>query len=272
MTWKRLKKNLLAGLGVAFALLVLPKFALTYIALGLIDVLRNEHKNFELFDRYFFGNGFFTAWLFAPLNLFVDIFCYRNKRVYGIEDFSEDCRQEITQVLSVFDRRKKDIIGRIDRELETEKRGMFVFRWFGKRYNSEFIELNQPFQHIRTIAVSIFDGQESTTSHFGPLRMTLRLLYNLTPGDSLKAFIQCGRTKHYWCDNPLFIFDDTLIHRSVNEDDGRRYCVFIDVMRPSPVPRVLSMLLRPLTVISHHSRSIFYRRWKILGVSKTSMF
>ena len=272
MTWKRLKKNLLAGLGVAFALLVLPKFALTYIALGLIDVLRNEHKNFELFDRYFFGNGFFTAWLFAPLNLFVDIFCYRNKRVYGIEDFSEDCRQEITQVLSVFDRRKKDIIGRIDRELETEKRGMFVFRWFGKRYNSEFIELNQSFQHVRTIAVSIFDGQESTTSHFGPLRMTLRLLYNLTPGDSLKAFIQCGRTKHYWCDNPLFIFDDTLIHRSVNEDDGRRYCVFIDVMRPSPVPRVLSMLLRPLTVISHHSRSIFYRRWKILGVSKTSMF
>ena len=68
MTWKRLKKNILAALGVAAALILMPYFALTYIVLGLIDVMRNERKTVELFDRYFFGNGFFTAWLFSPIS------------------------------------------------------------------------------------------------------------------------------------------------------------------------------------------------------------
>ena len=268
MTGKRLKKNLLAALGVAAALLIMPVFALTYIALGLIDVLRNERKNFELFDRYFFGNGFFTAWLFAPVNLFVDLFCYRNKRIYRPEDFSPACRQEISDVLSAFDEHKEKIIARIDEELGDERRGMFVYRWFGKRYNSEIAEFNRPFEHLRTIAVSVFDGNESTTSHFGPLRLTLRILYNLTPTESTDVFIECGNTKHVWCDDPLFIFDDTLIHRSVNDTEGRRYCVFMDVMRPSPVPKLLATLLAPLSAVSQQSRSIFYRRWRMLGADQ----
>jgi beta-hydroxylase len=268
MTWKRLKKNILAALGVAAALFLMPYFALAYIALGLIDVMRNERKTVELFDRYFFGNGFFTAWLFAPVNLLVDLFCFRNKRVYRPEDFSDDCRREIDEALAVFVARKDEIIARIDQELETERRGMFVYRWFGRQYNTELEELNKPFEHLRTIAVSVFDGRESTTSHFGPLRLTLRILYNLNPSQSADMFIECGNTKHYWRDDPLFIFDDTLIHRSVNENEGRRYCVFMDVMRPSPVPRFMLGLLRPLAAVSQQSRAIFYRRWKMLGMDE----
>jgi len=264
---KRLKKTALTVIGVAAALLLIPYFALTYIALGLIDLWRNERKNFELFDRYFFGNGFFTAWLFAPVNLLVDLFCYRNRRIYRLEDFSEEARREISEVLSVFDANKDAIIERIDNELGTERRGMYVYRWFGKPYNQDIAEFNKPFEHLRTIAVSVFDGNESTTAHFGPLRLTLRILYNLTPAESPDVFIECGHTKHYWHEDPLFIFDDTLIHRSVNEKEGRRYCVFMDVMRPSPYPRLLSALLRPLAAVSQQSRSIFYRRWKMLGAS-----
>ena len=55
----------------------------SYIVLGLVDVL------IELFDRYFFGNGFFTA-LFAPVNLFVDLFCYRNFRPDLAEEIEAD--------------------------------------------------------------------------------------------------------------------------------------------------------------------------------------
>ena len=252
-------------LGVSFALWAVPRFAMTYILFGLLDVLRNERKNFELFDRYFFGNGFFTAWLFSPVNLFVDLFCYRNKRVYRLDDFSEECQLEIRDILTVFENKKNQIIQNIDKELGKDKRGMYVYRWFGKQYESEFKELNKPFKYITTIAISVFTENESTTSHFGPLRLTLRLLYNLTSVDGNKAFIECGRTKHYWRDNPMFIFDDTLIHRSVNNEEVRRYCVFIDVMRPSPVPGLLSGILRPLTMASERSRSIFYRRWKMLG-------
>ena len=61
MAWKRLKKTILAMLGVSFALWAVPRFAMTYILFGLLDVFRNERKNFELFDRYFFGNGFLAT-------------------------------------------------------------------------------------------------------------------------------------------------------------------------------------------------------------------
>ncbi|MEC8173100.1 MAG: aspartyl/asparaginyl beta-hydroxylase domain-containing protein, partial [Pseudomonadota bacterium] len=163
---------------------------------------------------------------------------------------------------------KEKIIARIDAELGDDRRGMFVYRWFGKRYNSEIAEFNRPFEHLRTIAVSVFDGNESTTSHFGPLRLTLRILYNLTPTESADVFIECGNTKHVWCDDPLFIFDDTLIHRSVNNTEGRRSCVFMDVMRPSPVPKLLAALLALLSAVSQQSRSIFYRRWRMLGADQ----
>jgi beta-hydroxylase len=29
------------------------------------------------------------------------------------------------------------------------------------------------------------------------------------------------------------MFDDTLLHRSVNDTDETRYCAFIDILRPS---------------------------------------
>lgn len=264
---KRLKKSVLAVLGTGAAVYLVPYFALGYIALGLIDVWRNERKNFELFDRYFFGNGFFTAWLFSPINLLVDLMAYRNKGVYKLEDFSAPARREVEDVLAAFTAHKDEIIARIDRELGDDRRGMFVYRWFGKPYNTEIEALNAPFEHLRTIAVSVFDGEESTTAHFGPLRLTLRVLYNLTPAKDSDVFIECGHTKHYWRDDPMFIFDDTLIHRSVNEDSGRRYCVFLDIMRPSPVPRLMLGLLRPLAAVSQQSRAIFYRRWKMLGAS-----
>ena len=145
MTWKRLKKSISAAPGVAAALILMPYFALTYIGPGLIDVMRNERKTVGLFDRYFFGNGLFTVWLFAPINFLVDLFCYRNKRVYRPGDFSDDSRREIDEALAVFIARKDENIARIARELETERRGMFVYRGFGKQYNSEIEELNKPF-------------------------------------------------------------------------------------------------------------------------------
>ena len=63
-----------------------------------------------------------------------------------------------------------------------------------------------------------------------------RVLNNLTPVRHDRIYIECQNRKHFWHDNPLYIFDDTLFHRSVNEYDARRYCVFIDIMRPTRFP------------------------------------
>ncbi len=147
---------------------------------------------------------------------------------------------------------------------------MFVYRWLGRQYNKEIAEFNKPFKYLRTIAVSVFDGNESTSFHFGPLRLTLRILYNLTPVESEEIFIECGRTKHYWHKNPLFIFDDTLMHRSANENEARRYCVFMDVIRPSPVTALLSVLLVAISATAQRTKGVFYRNWKMLGANEAT--
>jgi aspartyl/asparaginyl beta-hydroxylase (cupin superfamily) len=110
----------------------------------------------------------------------------------------------------------------------------------------------------------VFSGKESTKFHYGPLRLTLRVLYNLTPVDTDKVYIQCGWKKHYWNQNPLYIFDDTLIHRSVNDYDARRYAVFMDIMRPTPLPGFLTALISAVSVIVARINNIFYKNWKML--------
>ena len=263
---KRLRKGIVAVAALSGALYFVPFLAIFYIATGLLDVLRNERKDRNLFERYFLGNGV-TAWFLSPLNLLMDLLCYRNKRIYRLEDFSEECRQEIEEILSVFAARKEEIIAHVDHAFESGRRGMFVYRWFDRQYNKEIAEFNKPFKYLQTIAVSVFEGNESTSFHFGPLRLTLRILYNLTPIESAEIFIECGRTKHYWHKDPLFIFDDTLMHRSANENEARRYCVFMDVIRPSPVTALLSALLVGFSAIAQLAKGVFYRNWKMLGAN-----
>lgn len=265
-TRKRLRKGIVAVVVLSGALYFVPFLAIFFIATGILDVLRNERKDGNLFERYFLGNGV-TAWLLSPINLSMDLLCYRNKKIYKLEDFSEECRKEIEDIISVFVARKEEIVDQVDRAFESGRRGMFVYRWFGRQYNKEIAEFNKPFKYLRTIAVSVFEGNESTSFHFGPLRLTLRILYNLTPVESEDIFIECGRTKHFWHQDPLFIFDDTLMHHSVNQHEARRYCVFMDVIRPSPVTALLSVLLVAISAIAQRIKSVFYKNWKMLGVN-----
>ena len=261
---KRLRKGGIAVVALCGALYFVPFLTLFFLITGLFDVLRNERQTRDLFERYFSGNGF-TTWMLSPLNLALDLTSYPNKKIYSLEDFSPDAREEIEAVLSVFLARKQEIIAQVDRSFESGRRAMFLYRWFGRRYNQDIAEFNRPFKHIQTIAVSVFQGKEATGFHFGPFRATMRVLYNLTPVERDDVFVECGQTRHYWHQNPLFIFDDTLMHRSVNEHDARRYCVFVDVIRPSPVTGLLCFLLVPISTVTHLTKGIFYKHWRMLG-------
>jgi aspartyl/asparaginyl beta-hydroxylase (cupin superfamily) len=261
---KRRKQLAIAVVFLATTLALIPLVTVFYILCGVLDVLRNEKRDFYLFQRYFSGNGF-TTWLVSPLNHLIDLVSFRNRKIYGLEDFSPEARNEIEGVLDVFKSNKDAIISRIESELDGAKRGMFIYRWFGLRHNREVPELDQEFKHVRTIAVSVFEGKERTNFHFGPLRMTLRVLYNLTPVPNAEVFIEVGNTRHYWRDDPLFIFDDTLMHRSINDHDGRRHVVFLDVMRPSPLPGLLRAAVVPISLVARAAKDIYYRRWKLLG-------
>lgn len=262
---KRIKQAVIAVIFLGVTVTLMPIVMAVWILAGILDVMRHEKRDWYLIQRYFSGNGF-TTWSVAPINLFFDLLCYRNRKIYKLDDFSDEARAELDEVLGFFKENRQAVIDRIDAEMGDAKRGMFLCRWFGHLYSREFEPLNKPFRHVRTIAVSVFDGKERTNFHFGPQRLSLRVLYNLTPVDDAEVFIECGKTQHYWNQDPLFIFDDTLMHRSVNDHDGRRFVVFLDVLRPSPVPGLLGVLILPISWLATVFKPIFYRRWKMMGV------
>ena len=112
--------------------------------------------------------------------------------------------------------------------------------------------------------MSVFSGRESTSFHFGPLRLTLRVLCNLAPAATDRIFVECGKVKNIWYENPLFIFDDTLMHQSFNETDKARYCLFVDIIRPTHFPGAMKAVVSVIRVLSRSFNYIFYSNWKVI--------
>src|SRR3569623_1471882 len=81
---KTLRKAAIAVVVLALAFYFIPILTTIWIVCGLIDVMRNDQKNQNLFERYFLGNGLFT-WLLAPFNLIVALLSYRNPGVWKPE-------------------------------------------------------------------------------------------------------------------------------------------------------------------------------------------
>ncbi|MBB3950890.1 aspartyl/asparaginyl beta-hydroxylase domain-containing protein [Aureimonas jatrophae] len=266
-TRKALRRTAIAVPLAALLLWFLFWPTVVWIVAGLVDLSRNKAKTRLMVGRYFTGNGIPT-WLLSPFNLLVDALSYRNPGIYRLEDFPPAWREEIETVLDTFRTRREEITAEIDAKFHDGRRGMYVYRWYGKQHIRTVPEFERDFRYVKTIAVSVFSGKESTTWHYGPLRLTLRVLLNLKPADSDRVFIECQGRRHLWRDDPLYIFDDTLFHRSVNEVDARRYNVFMDVIRPSPVPGVLSVLLRGVSAIADQMKAMFYKNWRMIGAPK----
>ena len=96
-----------------------------------------------------------------------------------------------------------------------------------------YLNLIKVLNYIKTIGVSLFREKTSTSRHFGPMRLTYRILYNFNKVKKLVLTLKLMGQLIFGKRNPLFIFDDTLIHQSFNEEDDIRYCAFIDIIRPS---------------------------------------
>lgn len=259
---KRVAKRVVA---VAALLYFAPLASAVYVGLGLLDFSRNRRRTLGSLDRYFAGNGVGT-WLLSPFNLLMDLLAlpYRNKGIYKLADLPQPYQDEITAVLDAA--RSGDLVGKLEAKLGDKKRGMFFFKWYGQNLETsvDIPEFHHDFKFIRTIGVSIFNTRQSTGKHFGPLRITLRVLYNINDIASDDVYIKVGGHMHRWRDQKLFIFDDTLEHQSCNRSDEVRYCMFIDILRPSPWPRCLSALLSGVRVITARFNKLFYKHWVFL--------
>ena len=100
--------------------------------------------------------------------------------------------------------------------------------------------------------------------HFGPLRLTFRVLCNLDPVDSRNVYIEVDDTVHYWKDDPLFIFDDTMFHRSINDVDHVRYCLFMDVIRPNYAQKAFQLAVQVTSVVANSFKRVFYKNWSFV--------
>jgi aspartyl/asparaginyl beta-hydroxylase (cupin superfamily) len=264
--WKYSVRRVLAPLCVfvPFAYFF-PKIALFYALCGAYDVSRNPGLNFETLRRYFIGNGFPT-WLLSPINILLDLLSlpYINKGVYRLEDLPPDYAEEVKRLIQAAN--EANLVAQLEEAAKEHPRTMVFFRWYGVNMQS-FLDvpaLHQPWKYIETIGVSVFNKKVSTSKHFGFMRASLRVLYNLNDMHDNSAYIVVGDKISYWRENKLFIFDDTLLHESVNQTDETRYCLFVDMIRPTRFPGVMRVVISGIRRLTQSFKFIYYQNWKLI--------
>jgi aspartyl/asparaginyl beta-hydroxylase (cupin superfamily) len=250
---------------VALAAYFCPIFLLVFAAIGLIDVLRNRPFTLSLCYRYFLDKGVFT-WVLAPFNLLMDLLSlpYWNKGIYQLSDLPAGYQAEIQTLIDAS--KARNLAGLIQDKMAGKKRGMIFFQWYGKILptSMDIPEFTQRYKYIRTIGLSMFNKKQSTDRHFGPLRVTLRVLYNVNDITSPDTYIQVGDVVQRWRDKKLFIFDDTLEHASYNETDALRACLFVDIVRPSLFPWLMRGIVTCIRLLLAPIRRVFYNNWEML--------
>lgn len=242
-----------------------PKIALLYVVCGGYDVSRNTDLDLSTFRRYFIGNGALT-WLLSPFNSLLDLLSlpYINKGVYELADLPPAFRAEVERLIEAA--KSSNIVAQLEERAKEFPRTMVFFRWYGVDQKT-FLNapaLYQPWQYIQTIGVSVFNKKVSTSKHFGFLRASLRVLYNLNDMSDKSAYIVVGNKVSYWRDNKLFIFDDTLLHQSFNETDQTRYCLFVDMIRPTPFPGIMRAVVSITRTLTQSVKLIYYRNWQVI--------
>jgi beta-hydroxylase len=264
--WKYFVRRVLFPLGVLapFAYFY-PKIALFYTVCGAYDLSRNRGLNVSTLRRYFIGNGFPT-WVLSPVNTLLDLLSlpYINKGVYRLEDLPPAHQDEVKRLIQIA--KEENLVAQLEERAKEFPRTMVFFRWYGIDVDT-FLDVptfRQPWKYIQTIGVSVFNKKVSTSKHFGFMRASLRILYNLNDMNDHTAYIVVGDKISYWRENKLFIFDDTLLHESVNETDQTRYCLFVDVIRPTPFPGVMRAVISGIRLLTQSFKFVYYKNWKVI--------
>lgn len=242
-----------------------PKIALVYAICGAYDVSRNRPITPELLRRYFLGNGVGT-WLLSPLNCLLDLLSlpYVNNGVYRLTDLPPGHQDEVKRLIAAA--QDADLVRQLEARAKDNQRTMLFFRWYGTNLDASLKvpAFHQPWTYIQTIGVSVFNRKVTTSKHFGYLRASLRVLYNLNDMKDDSAYIVVGGVTSSWRDNKLFIFDDTLLHLSANETEQPRYCLFVDIIRPALFPALMRSVVAITRYATQSIKFVYYGNWKII--------
>lgn len=242
-----------------------PRLALLYAVCGAYDVSRNTDLNLSTVRRYFLGNGV-LLWMLSPINVLLDLLSlpHINKGVYRLEDLPPGHQDEINRLIKGAN--DADLVRRVEERSKEHKRALILWRYYGVPTETivDVPAFNGPWKYIQTIGLSVFNKKISTSLHFGWMRASFRVLYNINDITDGSAYIVVGDTTHRWCDGKLFIFDDTLLHLSANETDQPRYCMYIDILRPSPFPRVMAAVCTAESYVARKIKLISLSNWTLV--------
>lgn len=250
---------------VAPALYIIPIPTILLLLCGALDVGRHRKLSYRLVEEYFTAKGLLT-WLLSPLNLLADLLAQKAGSTTALEDLPPGHRQEIETCVAAFLENRAAIQSYIGERLAGESRVMLSYKWFGSnaQLGLRIPAFEQDFRYVKTIAVSAFRGREQTSWHFGPQRLTFRVLRNLDPIESREVYLSVDDQTVYWDAQPLLIFDDTMFHRSVNGVDSLRCCLFMDLVRPSRAEPLFLGAIGVMNLIAGGIRRMFYRNWAFL--------
>jgi hypothetical protein len=242
-----------------------PWISLFYAACGAYDLSRNTGLKLSTLRRYFIGNGF-LVWMLSPINILLDLLSlpYVNKGVYRLEDLPPDYQNEVRRLIQITD--EADLVRQVEERSKEHKRTMIFWRSYGVKTEAivNVPAFYEPWKYIQTIGLSVFNKKITTSPHFGWLRPTLRVLYNINDFKDKSAYIVVGDKTNYWRDNKLFIFDDTLLHLSANESNHLRYCMFVDILRPSPFPRAMAAVVAVEAYLNRKVKLISFSGWTLV--------
>jgi Aspartyl/Asparaginyl beta-hydroxylase len=242
-----------------------PKIALFYVICGGYDVSRNSGLTLSTLRRYFIGNGF-LVWLLSPVNILLDLLSlpYLNKGVYRLEDLPAGHQNEVRRLIQIAN--NADLVRQVEERSKEHRRTMIFWRSYGIKADAivNVPGFDQPWEYIETIGLSVFNTRITTSPHFGWLRASFRVLYNINDMKDKSAYIVVGDKTSYWRDDKLFIFDDTLLHLSANESDQLRYCMFVDILRPSPFPWVMSAVIAAEAYLTRKFNLITRSGWTLI--------
>jgi aspartyl/asparaginyl beta-hydroxylase (cupin superfamily) len=235
------------------------------LACGVLDVSRHHKVTYQLIEEYFTGKGLLT-WLLSPINLLADLLSRKPRGAVPFSALPAECQREIETCVAAFIGERALITEAIRPQMETGRRAMLAFRWFGSPMPTPIrvAAFEQPFRYVKTIAVSTFRGREQTSWHFGPQRLTYRVLRNLDPIDSSDVYIAVDDRVHFWNAEPLLIFDDTMFHKSVNGVDALRYCLFVDIIRPNRFHAGFELAVKTMSLVAGSFRAMFYKNWSFV--------
>jgi len=255
----------------AFAAIVAPALYFApipvgvYLACGVLDVSRHRKITYQLIEEYFTGKGLLT-WLLSPINLLADLLSRKPRGAVPFAELPAECQREIETCVAAFVGARDAIAEAVGPQMQSGRRAMLAFRWFGAPMPTPIRvpAFEQPFRYVKTIAVSTFRGGEQTSWHFGPQRLTYRVLRNLEPINSPDVYIAVDDRVHLWSAEPLLIFDDTMFHKSVNGVDTLRYCLFVDIIRPNRFHGAFEVAVSGMSLLAGSFRAMFYKNWSFV--------